>query len=89
MFYFSPWLQCLLTGQVVGLTFNLDTIIMNVAKFTDIDFLIDNKPDTFGGRVFQQTVGISMGTNCAPLLADLFLIIMKLTSYRNFLGRKI
>ena len=27
----------------------------------------------FGGRVFQQTVGIPMGTNCAPLLADLFL----------------
>jgi hypothetical protein len=27
----------------------------------------------FGGRVFQQTVGIHMGTNCAPLLTDLFL----------------
>ena len=27
----------------------------------------------FGGRVFQQTVGIPMGTNCAPLLADFFL----------------
>ena len=27
----------------------------------------------FGGRVIQQTVGIPMGTNCAPLLADLFL----------------
>ena len=27
----------------------------------------------FGGRIFQQTVGIPMGTNCAPLLADLFL----------------
>jgi hypothetical protein len=27
----------------------------------------------FGGRVFQQTVGIPMGTNCAALLADLFL----------------
>ena len=26
----------------------------------------------FGGRVFQQTGGIPMGTNCAPLLADLF-----------------
>ena len=25
----------------------------------------------FGGRVFQQTVGIHMGTNCAPVLADL------------------
>jgi hypothetical protein len=27
----------------------------------------------FGVRVFQQTVVIPMGTNCAPLLADLFL----------------
>ena len=27
----------------------------------------------FVGRVFQQTVGTPMGTNCAPLLADLFL----------------
>ena len=27
----------------------------------------------FGGQIFQQTVGILMGTNCAPLLADLFL----------------
>ena len=26
-----------------------------------------------GGEVFQQVVGIPMGTNCAPLLADLFL----------------
>jgi len=29
----------------------------------------------FGGRVFQQTVGIPMCTNCAPLLADLFLYL--------------
>ena len=27
----------------------------------------------FGGCVFQQIVGIPMATNCAPLLADLFL----------------
>jgi hypothetical protein len=27
----------------------------------------------FGGRVFQQTVGIPIGANCALLLADLFL----------------
>ena len=37
------------------------------------EFLIDNKFVIFGGRVFQQTVGIPTGTNCAPLLADLFL----------------
>ena len=38
-----------------------------------LDFLIDNIFVFFGGRVFQQTVGIPMGTNWAPLLADLFL----------------
>ena len=27
----------------------------------------------FGVRVLQHTVGILMGTNCAPLLAKLFL----------------
>ena len=27
----------------------------------------------FGEHIFQQTVGIPMGTNCVPLLADLFL----------------
>jgi hypothetical protein len=37
------------------------------------DILIDSIFAMFGGRVFQQTVGIPMGTNCAPLLADLFL----------------
>ena len=37
-----------------------------------LEFLIDNIFVIFGGRVFQQTVCIPMGTNCAPLLADLF-----------------
>ena len=27
----------------------------------------------FDGMVYQEIVGISMGTNCAPLIADLFL----------------
>ena len=38
-----------------------------------LEFLIDNIFVMFGGRVFQQTVGIPKGTHCAPLLADLFL----------------
>jgi hypothetical protein len=38
-----------------------------------LEFLIDNIYVVFGGQVFQQPVGIPMGTNCAPLLADLFL----------------
>ena len=38
-----------------------------------IDFVIDNIFVMFGKRVVHQTVGIHMGTNCVPLLADLFL----------------
>ena len=38
-----------------------------------LEFLIDNIFVTIDGCVFQQTVGMPMGTNCAPLLADLFL----------------
>ena len=33
----------------------------------------DNIVVIFGGRVFQQTIGIPMGTNCVPLLTDLLL----------------
>ena len=38
-----------------------------------LEFLVDNIFVVFGGKVFQQIVGIQMGTNCAPLLADIFL----------------
>jgi hypothetical protein len=38
-----------------------------------LEFLIDNTCVSFGGILFQQVVGMPMGTNCAPLLADLFL----------------
>ena len=27
----------------------------------------------FGSKLYRQIVGISMGTNCAPFVADLFL----------------
>ena len=37
-----------------------------------LEFLIDNIFVSFGGTLFQQVVGILMGTSCAPLLADLF-----------------
>jgi hypothetical protein len=38
-----------------------------------LDFFIDNIFVQFSGLVFQQTISIPMGTNCVPLLADLFL----------------
>jgi hypothetical protein len=37
-----------------------------------LEFVIDNIFVSFGRTLFQQVVGIPMGTNCAPLPADLF-----------------
>ena len=38
-----------------------------------LGFLIDNIYVKFGNTVLRQNIGIPMGTDCAPLLADLFL----------------
>ena len=38
-----------------------------------LTFLLENIYVQFDGMVYQQIVGIPMGTNCAPLIADLFL----------------
>ena len=48
----------------------------NICKM--IEFLIDNIFVQFGGRLFHQIIGIPVGMNCSPLLADLFLY-----SYEN------
>ena len=48
----------------------------NICKM--IEFLIASIFVQFGGHLFRQAIGIPMGTNCAPLLADLFLY-----SYEN------
>jgi hypothetical protein len=40
-----------------------------------LECLIGNIFFVFGERVFQQTIDIPMGTNCAPLLANLFLYL--------------
>ena len=36
-------------------------------------YLLDNIFIRFGSKLYRQIVGIPMGTNCAPLVADLFL----------------
>ena len=38
---------------------------------------VDNIFVRFGGQLFRQMIGIPMETNCAPLLADLFLYSYK------------
>ena len=38
-----------------------------------LEFLVDNIFVVFAGNDFQQKIGIPMGTNCDPLLGDIFL----------------
>ena len=63
------------THDIIGSGDNMYT-----AHFTCkmIEFLIDNIFVQFEERLFRQIIGIPVGTNCAPLLADLFLY-----SYEN------
>ena len=57
-------------------------------KYSDADvikileYLIDNIFVEFGGRIFQQIIGIPMCTKCAPLLADLFYTLMRRSLYK-------
>ena len=39
-----------------------------------LEFLVDNIFLVFEGKVSQQIVGIPMGINCAPVLADILCI---------------
>ena len=38
-----------------------------------LHYLLDNIFISFGSKLYRQIVGIPMGTNCAPLVADLLL----------------
>ena len=37
-----------------------------------LHYLLDNMFIRFASKLYRQIVGIPMGTNCAPLVADLF-----------------
>ena len=59
-----------------------------------IDFLIDNIFVQVGDHIFRQKIGIPMGTDCAPFLANLYLYALefqymeKLTNENIHLARK-
>ena len=40
-----------------------------------VHYLLDNISIRFGSKLCRQVVDIPMGTNCAPLAADLFLVL--------------
>lgn len=53
---------------------NADVIFVNLETLIKmINWLIDNTYVTIGDKVFRQVIGIPMGTDCAPFLANLFL----------------
>ena len=50
-----------------------------------LTFLLDNIFIRFGTKLYRQVVGIPMGTNCAPLVADLFLFCYERDFMMSFL----
>lgn len=53
-----------------------------------INFLIDNIYIKVSNKIFKQTIGIPMGTDCAPLLANIFLIFFEYKYIKEKLIRK-
>ena len=54
-----------------------------------VEDLIDNIYVSIGKRVYRQCVGIPMGTDCAPLLANLFLFYYEYKYMKNLIKNKI
>ena len=50
-----------------------------------LEYLIDNIYIVVGNRVFQQHIGIPMGTDCAPLLANIYLFYYEYNYMKNLM----
>jgi hypothetical protein len=64
-FFLCFFLYCFLQGNLIYFAHSVN------------GFQVDNTFVMFGGCVFEQTYGIPMDRNCAPLIADLFLYSYK------------
>ena len=53
-----------------------------------LTFILDNIYIRFGTKLYRQIVGIPMGTNCAPLVADLFLFCNEIDFMLSLSGDK-
>ena len=56
---------------------------------TYVEYLIDNVYVNVGNKVYRQCVGIPMGTDCAPLLANLFLFFYEYRYMKNLIKNDI
>ena len=52
---------------------------------TYVEYLIDNIYVSIGNKVYRQCIGIPMGTDCAPLLANLFLFFYEYRYMKNLI----
>ena len=50
-----------------------------------IEYLVDNIFIKIGNRVYRQCVGIPMGTDCAPLIANLYLFFYEYNYIKSLL----
>ena len=78
------WGACLaLTKETLSLLLNtILTLTLVVQSMCDaLTYLSDNIYFRFGTNLFRQTVGILMGTNSAPLKADVFYFAMREISW--------
>jgi hypothetical protein len=60
--------------------------LFDAAELTKwVTYLIDNIYTKVGDRIFWQRIGIPMGTNCAPELADLYLFSYEFSFVRQLI----
>ena len=50
-----------------------------------MEYLIDNIYVNIGSRIYRQCIGIPMGTDCAPLVANLFLFYYEYKYMKNLI----
>ena len=62
-----------------GFCFSIDRLVEM------LEYLIDNIYIVVVNRVFQQHIGIPMGTDCAPLLANLYLFYYEYKYMNNLM----
>ena len=53
-----------------------------------VEYLIDYIYVSIGDRVYRQSVGVPMGTDCAPLVANLFLFYYEYQYVRGLIKNK-
>ena len=54
------------------------TVVIEAEELADVvDYLVDNLDVEYGGQAYRQHVGVPMGTDCAPFLANLYLFVLE------------